>query len=155
MTHMQDLGADRSFMKRKQRSKNAKKPNTSKRSQDAGVVDLSDPDTLAAHETAQRKKELLEIETKLESLRKRQRQLRVELGLGEETQSHSVAVADGSTLFFDEAADIFRDAPVARRVENPMDELEIDDHEFETRFETFVSADAGGDQKARNWLSKA
>ena len=118
------------------------------------VIDFRDAPTLTKKEVKQRKTELRAVEQKLEALLARQRELTVELGLRHEAHDQSEAGRAGSAMFFDEAADIFRDAPVADAALNPMDALAIADAEFDDRFATFVASDEGGDEKARRWLAK-
>ncbi len=121
---------------------------------EARIIDLSDPKKLTESEIEQRKDELYRIEHKLEALHLRQNELICELGEHAPPKSQTRKDVVDSQMFFDQDVDIFDDAPRRER-DNPLDELDIEDNEFNSRFATFVSADEEGDHKARRWLGKS
>lgn len=126
------------------------------KAKDSEVIDLSELKTLTKNDIAAREQELNRLEGEIAELQMRQHELIVELGLGDEMQNRSGIGSYGSALFLNQAADIFKDAPEeSLLVAHPMEALDIDDSEFESRFETFLEAESGGDEKARRWLSQS
>lgn len=118
---------------------------------DTETINLSDRRTLTPSEIDQHKKEIRQIERKLEGLNARHGQLTSDLEDGTTLAATSEAAALDSEKFLDETTDAFETASSP----NPALDFDVADAEFDERFATFAANDDQGDDRARRWFGSA